>query len=243
MAFVIDPPAIPSLPILGSDQRFPLRRVFCVGRNFADHAAEMGAEVDRQAPFYFTKSCHHVRLATGRIPMAQGTRAYHHEIELVVAVGKAGQNIPVAEALSHVFGYAPGLDMTRRDLQTVAKDKRRPWDVAKDAEASALVAHLCPVYPTAEYPTADCAHPQAGAIQLRVNGTLRQDSDLSHMVWSVPEVIADLSQLYKLQAGDLIFMGTPAGVGPVQPGDTLQGTIDGLSPFDVTFCCGATNTT
>ena len=227
MTYAIDPRPIPSLPILGMEQRFPIFRVFCVGRNFADHAAEMGAEVDREAPFYFTKSGHHVATAEGIVPMATRTHSYHHEVELVVALGKGGKDMGAAYALDHIYAYSVGLDMTRRDLQAAAKDKRRPWDTAKDVEASALVAPLCP--------TGTHGHCSEGAIQLSVNGDLRQNGNLSQMIWSVPEIIADLSELYTLQAGDLIFMGTPAGVGPVLPGDRLQGSIEGLTAFDLTF--------
>ncbi len=225
MLFAIDPAPLPTLPIKGRKQGFPIHRVFCVGRNFADHAAEIGAEVDREAPFYFTKSAHHVALAEGRVPYAQRTQNYHHELELIVALGKEGTNVPVDQARELIFAYTLGLDMTRRDLQAKAKDKRRPWDLAKDVEASALAAPLRPV--------ADFGHQDHGSLRLKVNGDVRQLGDLADMVWSVPEIIADLSTLYSLRAGDLIFMGTPAGVGPVQAGDCLEGFLGDEALFEV----------
>lgn len=223
MSFVFDPEPHPSLPIIGKSEAFPVHRIFCVGRNFAAHAAEMGHEVDREAPFYFTKSAHHLALAEGSVPMARGTQNYHHEIEMVVALGAGGQNIAAEKALDCAYAYGVGLDMTRRDLQQASKDKRRSWDTAKDVEASALVAPLRAVE--------DRGHIHSGMLALSVNGETRQSEDVRHMVWSVPEVIADLSRLYHLQPGDLIFMGTPAGVGPVQAGDVLEGSLEGVGAF------------
>ena len=227
MSFVFDPQPVPALPVAGLSQKYPVQRIFCVGRNFIDHATEMGTHVDPAAPFYFTKSSPHVAPAAGDVPIAPQTQNYHHEIELVVALGSGGRNIDEDRALSHVFAYAPGLDMTRRDLQSAAKDKRRPWDTAKDVEKSALVAPLRPVHGD--------EHIRSGKIELRVNGAVRQCADLSEMVWSVEQIIADVSRLYCLGAGDLIFMGTPAGVGPVNPGDVLEGSIEACGRFSLRF--------
>lgn len=227
MRFAFDPPPQPSLPIVGQDELYPVRRIFCVGRNYAAHAAEMGNVVDRQAPFYFTKSAHHLAQAKGRVAMAPATADYHHEVELVVALGSGGRQIASADALGHVFAYGVGLDMTRRDLQAAAKDTARPWDTAKDAEQSALCSVLQPVNQN--------TRPDQGAIELRKNGQVVQTGDLSDQVWSVADLIADLSRLYALAAGDLIFTGTPAGVGPVVAGDRLQGSIAGMGGLDVIF--------
>lgn len=226
MSYLFAPPPPPTLPILDSDQVFPIRRVFCVGRNYAAHAAEMGNEVDREAPFYFLKSAHHVLFADGgEVPVPPRTENYHHEIELVAALDKGGSGIAVADALDHVLGYAVGLDMTRRDLQQDSKDKRRSWDTSKDFEFSGLCSALCP--PGKE------ARPDQGAITLHVNGTLRQSGDLADQVWSLAEIIADLSTLYQLEAGDVIFTGTPSGVGPVVAGDALLGAIEGIGTLNV----------
>ena len=227
MTFAVEPAPTPTLPVRGTDAAFPVHRIFCVGRNYAAHAAEMGAEVDREAPFYFLKSAHHVQLAQGDIPLAPRTENYHHEIELVVALGSGGRNIPQNLAFDHVFGYGVGLDMTRRDLQAASKDKRRPWDTAKDVEFSALSTPL--------EPAANVSNPARGRIALTVNGEVRQEGDLSEHVWSIEESIADLSTLYTLRAGDLIFMGTPSGVGPVQIGDVLAGSAEGVGEFRLTM--------
>jgi fumarylpyruvate hydrolase len=214
--FLFPAPEVPWLPVLSEDARFPVRRIFCVGRNYADHAAEMGSEVDREAPFYFTKSAHHLALSGGTIPYAAGTVDYHHEVELVVALGPG----------AGIFGYGVGLDMTRRDLQAAAKERRRPWDTGKDVEGSAVVAPLAKAGDAGEIGTA--------ALGLMVNGEVRQTGRVSDMVWSVGEIVAHLSTLYRLMPGDLIFTGTPAGVGSVRPGDRLVGRIDGLPELSVT---------
>lgn len=227
MTFAVEPAPTPTLPVRGTDAAFPVHRIFCVGRNYAAHAAEMGAEVDREAPFYFLKSAHHLQLAQGDVPMAPRTENYHHEVELVVALGRGGRNIPQGQAFDHVFGYGVGLDMTRRDVQATAKAKGRPWDTAKDVEASALSTPL--------EPAANVANPARGRIALKVNGSVRQEGDLSEHVWTIEEIIADLSTLYTLRAGDLIFMGTPSGVGPVQVGDVLMGSADGIADFTLTM--------
>jgi fumarylpyruvate hydrolase len=229
-AEAVDEPGVPPAPapvtlaVAGAAARFPLGRIFCVGRNFEAHAAEMGTTVDREAPFYFTKSPAAAAPSGGTVPYPPGTKDCQHEIELAVAIGRGGAAIPVTEALAHVWGYGVALDMTRRDLQAAAKAVRRPWDLGKDFEASAIFAPLAPV--------ARCGHP-AGRIRLAVNGAARQDADLSEMVWSVAEIIAHLSGFYHLRPGDVILTGTPAGVGPVVPGDRLAGRIDGLPPLDV----------
>lgn len=218
-------PAPPAavVPVTGSTG-FPVRRIFCVGRNYADHAAEMGHDVDREAPFYFTKSAHAVLLSGQDMPYPPRTADLHHEMELVVAIGKGGSDVAEADATDHVFGYGCGLDMTRRDLQAAAKEKRRPWDTGKDFDNAAILGAIT----LAE----NVSNLNALPITLHVNGGLRQSSDLSAMVWSVPEIIADLSTLYTLHPGDLIMTGTPAGVGPVVKGDVLSGRIGDFAPVE-----------
>lgn len=227
MTFAFEAPPIVTLPISGSDLQFPVRRVFCVGRNYVAHATEMGGEVDREAPWYFNKSAHAVALSGQTLPYALETANYHHEMELVVALGQGAFRATPQAALDAVYGYACGLDMTRRDLQQVGKDHRRPWDLGKDIENGAVIA------PITQAKGMDLA---GRAIGLSVNGETRQDARLDDMVWSVAEIIAHLSRFYHLQAGDLIMTGTPAGVGPVQPGDVVRGWIDGLD--DVTMTVG-----
>lgn len=218
-------PDWPAIPVRGGAGRFPVRRVFCVGRNYAAHAAEMGAEVDREAPFYFTKSALAVTLSGVRVPYAPGTSDLHHEMELVVAIGGHGFDVTRDQAGALIYGYAAGLDMTRRDLQASAKAKQRPWSLGKDFEHSAIVA---PITPAQDFgPVAD------QRIRLSVDGTVRQDGRLSDMVWPVPDLIADLSRFYHLAPGDLIFTGTPAGVGAVRPGARIRGEIDGLDPVEL----------
>lgn len=212
----------PLIPVVGQGD-FPVARIFCVGRNYAAHAAEMGNEVDREAPFYFTKSAHAVLLSGQDMPYPPRTQDLHHEMELVIAIGARAQNIAHADAGAVVLGYACGLDMTRRDLQAAAKDKRRPWDTGKDFENAAIIA---PILPAAQVP--DLA---ALPITLAVNGAVRQSAHLADMIWSVADIIADLSTLYTLMPGDLIMTGTPAGVGPVQRGDHLTGAIGDLPPL------------
>ena len=220
-------PAAPLVPVEGAAGAFPVRRIFCVGRNYAAHAAEMGNEVDREAPFYFTKSAHDICLSGATIPYPLETRDCHHEMEFVVAIGAPAFRVSEAEAMTAIYGYACGIDLTRRDLQGAAKEKRRPWDLGKDFEHSAIIA---PITPRA-------AFGEIGdqAIRLAVDGTVTQDARLSDMVWSVPEVIAHLSRFYHLQPGDLIYTGTPAGVGPVGPGNVLIGEVDGLAPLHLSI--------
>lgn len=220
-------PDWPSLPVAGSQARFPVRRIFCVGRNYAAHAAEMGNEVDRAAPFYFTKSPLAVVESGATVAYAPGTADLHHEMEFVVALGRPGFRVAAEAAMALVFGYAAGLDMTRRDLQASAKARQRPWDLAKDFEDSAVLA---PITPAGNFGVIGDQR-----ITLSVNGAPRQEARLSDMVWSVPELIADLSRFYHLAPGDLIFTGTPAGVSAVGAGDRIRGEIDGLAPVDLTL--------
>jgi fumarylpyruvate hydrolase len=216
------PRPVPVLPVAGGGPGFPVARIFCVGRNYADHAAEMGAEVDREAPFYFTKSCHAVLPFGADLPYPPGTADLHHEVELVAALGA----VPVAgDPLGAVWGYAVGLDMTRRDLQAEAKAKRRPWDTGKDFEGSAVLGALVPA--------AVWGTPGPQRMRLVVNGAVRQDTLLDAMVWSLPEIIEHLSTLYRLGPGDVIMTGTPAGVAAVVPGDLLEGEVEGLAPLVV----------
>jgi len=223
--FIIEPSPQACLPVRGSDAVFPVRRIYCIGRNYAAHTIEMGGDPDREEPFFFQKNAQNVD-ASGEFPYPPESSDVHHEMELVVALHSGGANIAVEEALSHVFGYAPGLDMTRRDLQAEAKEARRPWEPGKAFERSA---------PTGELVRAsECGHPDAGRITLRVNGEVRQDGDLNQMIWKVPEMIAYLSRFYDIAAGDLIMSGTPSGVGAVQKGDVLEGHIDGVGDLHFT---------
>jgi fumarylpyruvate hydrolase len=213
--------------IAGSEGRFPVHRIYCVGRNYAAHALEMGADPEREPPFFFMKPADAVVPNGAAVSYPPRTANLHHEIELVVAIGEGGQDIPVASALAHVFGYAVGNDLTRRDLQTAARDVGRPWDVAKGFDHSAPVSAIRRV--------ADVGHPERGAIWLDVNGETRQRADLSEMIWDVPEIIAELSSFFELRPGDLVFTGTPAGVGPILPGDSLVGGIEGLDTLRTTI--------
>ena len=214
------PPAPPtSVPVAGSAARFPVRRVYCVGRNYADHAKEMGADT-REPPFFFSKPADALVPGGGDVAYPPATGNLQHEVELVVALGRGGANIPAAEALDCVFGYAVGFDLTRRDLQQRSKEKGHPWDMGKGFDQSAPIGDIQPV--------AAIGHPERGAIWLKVNGELRQDGSLARMAWKVAEVIANLSTYVALAPGDLIFTGTPAGVSTIVRGDTLEGGIDGV---------------
>jgi fumarylpyruvate hydrolase len=219
-SFVIAAPAIPSLPVVGDSKRFPVNRIYCVGRNYADHAREMGHDPDREPPFFFMKPA--TAIVTDGQAMAYPalSKDVHHELEMVVAIGKGGSNISADHALDHVWGYGLGLDMTRRDLQGEAKKMGRPWDTGKAFDQSAPCSALVPV--------SQCGHLSRGRIYLTVNGQVKQDGDLAMMIWNVPETIAYLSTLFTLMPGDLIFSGTPAGVAAVQRGDVLEGHVDGL---------------
>lgn len=214
---------VPVVAIRGSNRLFPVNRVYCVGRNYAAHAREMGANPEREAPFFFSKPANAVVFNGRSIPYPSRTQDLHHEVELVVALQQGGRNLSQEQARAAIYGYAVGIDFTRRDLQAEAKEKGRPWDTAKGFDFSAPVSALTPLAETGEI--------HSGSITLRVNGELRQQGDISDLIWHVEEVIAELSSYYTLCAGDLIFTGTPAGVGPVQPGDVLEAGIDGLQPL------------
>lgn len=224
MDYVFAPPAPPSLPVEGLTARFPVRRILCVGRNYAEHAREMGHDPDREPPFFFAKPADAVVEHGSVIPYPPMTSNLHHEAELVVAIGKGGASIPAHEALAHVFGYAAGNDLTRRDLQAEAKAARRPWDMAKGFDASAVIGTIRPG-----------STPPEGRIRCLIAGETRQDAVLSDMIWPVAEVIAHLSRLITLAPGDLIMTGTPAGVGPIQAGETCVVEIDGLAPAAITL--------
>lgn len=227
MRYVFDPPEIVSLAVEGTEERFPVGRVFCVGRNYAEHAVEMGHDPEREPPFFFTKPATAVVPGGGELPFPSATADLHHEIELVVAVGRGGGDITAGQALEHVFGYGVGLDMTRRDLQAQAKAMSRPWDMAKGFDRSAPVGPI--------RPATQMGHPQQGAIWLKVNGEIRQEGDLAQQIWKVPETISYLSTLVELRLGDLLMTGTPKGVGPVQAGDRLEAHIDGVGDLTVTY--------
>ena len=228
MTYTFEPEAPVGVPVVGSDALFPVRRIYCVGRNYAAHAREMGFD-DREPPFFFCKPADAVVVVpTGRtvdVHFPSITTNLQHEIELVVAIGKEGRDIPVASAPDHVFGYGVGLDMTRRDLQFAMRDKGRPWEIGKAFDESAPIAPL--------HPVAAFGHPAAQAIWVQVDGADRQRSDVSQLIWSVPEVIANLSTYFTLRPGDLIYTGTPEGVGKVERGQTLHGGIDGLGELRV----------
>jgi len=232
MGYVVKAPAIVGVPVHGSADLFPVRRIFCVGRNYAAHAREMGHDPDREPPFFFTKPADAIVLCADpknptRIPYPPATKNLHHEMELVVALKSGGADIPVDKALDHVFGYAVGLDMTRRDLQNQAKDMGRPWDMGKGFDNSAPIGIV--------YPVSEVGHIDKGTIQLDVNGKTRQKSDLNALIWSIPETISYLSGLVTLAAGDLIYSGTPEGVAAVGKGDTLQGFVDKAGTVSVTY--------
>jgi fumarylpyruvate hydrolase len=225
--FVIAPVEIPSLAVDGTTSRFPIRRVFCVGRNYSEHAREMGHDPDREPPFFFMKPADAVVAAEGSIAYPPLTQDLHHEVELVVAIGKGGVDIAPQDALDHVWGYAVGLDLTRRDLQGVAKKAGRPWEWGKAFDQSAPATPLVPV--------SRIGHPDKGLIWLDVNGAERQRGDLEDQIWSVKDVIAYISQSVALKAGDLIYTGTPAGVAALQPGDVLTGGVEGIGQFSLTI--------
>lgn len=229
MSYVIPPAPTTAVPVAGGADSFPVRRIYCVARNYAAHAREMGSDPERDPPFFFCKP------ADAVVPVAQGsttdvaypseTANYHHEVELVVAIGKRGRNIAVAVANEHVWGYAVGLDMTRRDLQFALRDKGRPWELGKAFDQSAPIAPLVPATRS--------GHPTRGRIWLTVNGKMKQEGDLADMIWSVPETIAHLSKYFELAPGDLIYTGTPEGVGPVVRGDALTGGVEGIGELSI----------
>ena len=222
-AFVIPAPAIPTIPT-SDGGAFPVRRVYCIGRNYAAHAVEMGHDPNREAPFFFQKNPNNLD-ASGEFPYPPHSSDVHHEVELVVALKSGGTNIGLDTALDHVWGYAVSLDMTRRDLQAEAKKAGRPWEISKAFERSGPVGPLRPV--------SEVGHLTDGRIEVKVNGTLRQEGDLNQMIWKVPEMISYLSEYFELQAGDVIMSGTPSGVGAVVRGDTMVATIDGLGTLTV----------
>jgi fumarylpyruvate hydrolase len=224
-AYILPPPRQPSVKVEGNARLFAVRRIFCVGRNYADHAREMGHDPNRELPFFFCKPADALVADGSTIPYPPQTKDLQHEVELVVAIGQGGTDIARDEALKHVFGYGVGIDFTRRDLQQEAKDKKRPWDWGKGFDNSAPCSAIRKV----------ATHPVSGRIHLTVNGQLRQDGDLDQMIWPVADVIAFISQSMALAAGDLIYTGTPAGVGPVSPGDTLQADVEGVGSLKITI--------
>ena len=224
---LFDPAPSPTVPVAGTQDSINVHRVFCVGRNYEAHAKEMGQAVDREKPFYFTKSRDAIVLSGGTIPYPCGTENYHYEMELVVVIGAPAFRVSVQDAMSKVFGYACGLDMTRRDIQLAERAKQLPWDLGKDVENSAVISAIVPA--------AQFGAPAKQRIEMRQNGVTKQDGDLSLLIWSVPEIISHLSGFYHLRPGDLIYTGTPAGVGPVQPGDVLEGSIAGAGDLKITI--------
>lgn len=224
MNFSIAAPAIPSLPVSGSTDRFPVHRIYCIGRNYADHAREMGAEASRTQPMFFMKPADAVVTDGVDVPYPVATQDLHHEVEMVVALARGGRDIPVDEALACVFGYGVGLDLTRRDLQATAKTKAHPWDAAKGFDHSAPVSTL--------YPASVIGHPTNARISLSVNGESRQESDIGQMIFAVPDIIHELSKLWELAPGDLIFTGTPAGVAALARGDRFRAEVEGVASLE-----------
>jgi fumarylpyruvate hydrolase len=218
--YVFAPPATVSVGVVGESARYPVRRIYCVGRNYAEHAREMGHDPDRELPFFFQKNPDNLVLNNQDFPYPTMTSNLHHEIELVVAMGQGGRDISAANALAHVYGYALGIDLTRRDLQNEAKKTGRPWEIGKAFEHSAPMTDITPATKS--------GHLSKGAIWLKVNGEVRQQSDLTQLIWNIPEIIAHLSAIFELRAGDLIMTGTPAGVGAVKPGDVMEGYCEGV---------------
>jgi fumarylpyruvate hydrolase len=225
--FVFPAPPVPAVPVRKRPERIAIRRIFCVGRNYEAHAKEMGVAVDREAPFYFTKAAEHYVASGSTVPYPPGTNNYHYEMELVAVIGASAFRVAADRALQCVFGYTCGLDMTRRDVQLVAREHRRPWDLGKDVEQSAVLGEIVPA--------SEIGHPSEGRIELRLNGETKQQSDLSQLIHTVPAIVAHLSTFYHLQAGDVIFTGTPEGVGPVKPGDTIEGSIAGVGAIALTI--------
>lgn len=220
MSYVISPPEQAAIPVRGSDALFPVHRIYCVGRNYAAHTIEMGHDPDRDDPFFFQKNPDNLVVNDGDFPYPPQSSDVHHEIEMAVALHKGGKDIPLDQALDHVWGYGVSLDMTRRDLQGVAKKAGRPWEVGKAFEHSAPC--------TALVPAGEIGHPDKGAVWLKVNGVVRQEGDLDQMIWKVPEMISYLSGLFELAPGDVILSGTPSGVAAVQRGDVMHGHVDGV---------------
>lgn len=217
----------PTVPVAGTDERFPVRRIYCIGRNYEKHVAEMGYDVKRSKPFYFAKPADAIVMSGATVDYPPRTSDLHHEIELVVAIGKSGGNLAVDEALGVVFGYAVGIDLTRRDLQKAAKEKGRPWETAKGFDQSAPISAI--------HRASEVGHPAEGRIWLAVNGQIRQDAGLNELIWDVAESVAELSTLFELAPGDLLYTGTPAGVGPLVPGDEVTGGIEGIDEIQITI--------
>lgn len=226
--YLFNPPPVAALPIRGVATLFPVNRLFFVGRNYHAHAVEMGKPVDKsvERPFYFTKSIDTLTPSGATVPYPSETSNYHFEMELVVAIGRAGFRVAAADAHELVYGYAAGLDMTRRDLQLVARDKGRPWDLGKDIEQGSVCSEIVPMPFTVI---------ERGAIELQVNGQTKQQSDVDKLIWNIREIVEDLSRFYHLQAGDLIYTGTPEGVGPVLSGDRLEGRVEGVGSVSLTI--------
>jgi fumarylpyruvate hydrolase len=222
---VVPAPPPATVAVRGTAARYPVSRIFCVGRNYAAHAREMGGDPSREAPFFFGKSPRSLLASGGVLPYPPGTRDLHHEIELVVALGGPAFQVDAAAAAEAIYGYAVGLDMTRRDLQAAAKQSGRPWLLGKDGEGLAVLSEVVPA--------ALIGHPTAGRVHLEVNGEVRQDADLADLIWSVPEVLAHLSRFYHLEAGDIVYTGTPAGVSAVVPGDHLVGGVEGVGRIEL----------
>ena len=225
MEYVVSNFNWPDVAVQGTSSRFPVRRIYLVGRNYADHAREMGHDPNREKPFFFQKPSDAVLPSGSNFPYPPQSSNVHHEIEMVVALASGGRDIDEANALQHVYGYAVGIDITRRDLQQQMKQQGRPWEAGKSFDHSAPISEIVPV--------ALCGHPQSGRIWLTVNGEVRQDGDLSQLIWSVPEIIATLSASFELAGGDLIFTGTPAGVGPIEPGDRLLGGVQSVGEIEI----------
>ncbi|GLR83452.1 fumarylacetoacetate hydrolase family protein [Bradyrhizobium iriomotense] len=223
--FVLPPPPYASVAVLGSTARFPVRRIICVGRNYAAHAREMGRDPDREPPFFFMKPADTVVDDGATVPYPPQTKNFHYEIELIVAIGQGGTDIPPERALDHVWGYGVGIDLTRRDLQLQAREQGRPWDWGKGFDLSAPIAPLRPV--------SEVGHPKAGRIWLAVDDVIKQDSDISKLIWPVPDIISICSQSMALKSGDIIMTGTPEGVGPVQRGEVMTGGIEGLGEIRI----------
>jgi fumarylpyruvate hydrolase len=225
MTYLFNAPSITTLPVKGTDALYPVHRIYCVGRNYAAHAREMGHDPDREPPFFFQKNPDTIVLSGGEFPYPDKSENVHFEMELVVALGIGGKDIPVDRALEHVFGYAAGLDMTRRDLQSAAKKMGRPWEVGKAFEYSAPCGEIIPA--------SNIGHPSSGRLWIEVNGEIRQDSDIDQLIWNVPETISYLSGLFTLKEGDLIYTGTPAGVGAINRGDQMNGHVEGIGEISI----------
>ena len=230
MDYVVEAACVPTLPVIGSDAVFPVRRIWCVGRNYADHAREMGSDPDKEPPFFFAKPADAIVQDGATIPYPSKTSNLHHEIELVVAIGSGGRDIAADQALAHVFGYGVGVDLTRRDLQNAAKKIGRPWEMGKAFDRSAPCSAIRP---------AAGVTPDKGAIWIKVNGETKQSSDISRMIWNVAAVVAQLSDYVELAPGDLIYTGTPEGVGPLVPGDRVEGEVEGVGSIRFTLAAAA----